>query len=115
MTQECIFCRIANKEIPSQMVYADDSVVAFRDIQPVAPVHVVIIPRKHIPSLAAASEADSAVLGHVLQVARIVAEQEGVAESGYRVVNNCGPDALQTVQHVHFHLIGGKALGWPPG
>lgn len=115
MAQDCIFCRIAEKQIPAQVVYEDDAVVAFRDIEPQAPVHVVIIPRKHISSLATATEADTEVLGHILQVARIVGEQEGVAASGYRVANNCGPDALQTVQHVHFHLLGGRKFGWPPG
>lgn len=113
--RDCIFCRIAGREVPAKVVYEDEQVLAFRDIEPQAPVHIVIIPRRHIISLAQSSTDDEQLLGHILSVARKVAEDEDLAISGYRVVNNCGPDALQSVKHLHFHLLGGRKLGWPPG
>lgn len=112
---DCIFCRIAAGEIPSDIVYEDEQVVAFRDINPQAPVHVVIIPRRHIASLATSEAQDVCVLAEMLKVAKEVAKGLGIEASGYRVVNNCGRDAQQSVQHIHFHVLGGRALGWPPG
>jgi histidine triad (HIT) family protein len=113
-TDPCIFCKIAAGEIPSKAVYEDDDVFAFHDLHPQAPVHVLVIPRKHIASLNDASEEDRALLGRILLRVRELAEQLGV-DSGYRVVNNCGASAGQSVFHVHFHLLGGRAMGWPPG
>ncbi len=109
---DCLFCRIVAGEIPAQLVYEDDHAVAFRDINPQAPVHVLVIPRKHIPSIASL---DGQECGHQMAAIRNVAEQQGVADSGYRVVTNHGPDAQQSVFHLHWHVLGGRALGWPPG
>jgi histidine triad (HIT) family protein len=108
-----IFKRIIDKEISADIVYEDDRCLAFRDVNPQAPVHVLVIPRKGIPSLAAATNEDSALLGHLLSVVRTLATQLGVA--GYRVVINCGPDAGQTVDHLHLHMLGGRKMSWPPG
>jgi histidine triad (HIT) family protein len=112
---ECIFCRIARGEAPSTIVYEDDRVVAFRDLNPGAPMHVLVIPRKHVPSLTALSADDDKTVGHLVRVASRLAAEEKIAESGFRLVANCGPDAGQSVDHVHFHLLGGRAMGWPPG
>lgn len=115
MAHDCLFCKIAAKQIPSNVVYEDEHVVAFHDINPQAPVHVVIVPRRHIASLAAAESTDVELLGRVVYTARVVAEQLGIASTGYRVVNNCGVHGQQTVQHIHFHVLGGRQLNWPPG
>lgn len=112
---DCIFCKVASGEI-GQLVYEDDQVAAFNDLNPQAPVHVLIIPKKHVEKLADVEDgADAALLGHILVVANKIAGDRGVAEEGYRVVVNNGPGAGQSVWHVHFHLLGGRALGWPPG
>ena len=110
-----LFEKIIAGEIPADIVYQDEHAVAFRDINPTAPTHVLVIPRKPIPSLAQASDEDMELLGRVLLVARDVARQEGVDGSGYRLVLNTGADAGQEVMHMHFHLLGGRGLGWPPG
>lgn len=108
---DCIFCKIINKEIPSEVVFEDERVLAFKDINPVAPVHLLVIPKKHMESLNDLKTEEEALAGHILVVARQLAEEFGVAESGYRVVNNCGEDGGQVVKHLHFHVIGGKPLG----
>ena len=109
---ETIFHKMAQgKIVPSSVVYQDEEVLAFRDIRPVAPVHIVIIPKTPISSLAGATEQDKGVLGHILWVAHLLAEQEGIAESGYRVVTNSGEDSTREVEYLHFHLLGGKRLG----
>lgn len=110
-----IFSKIIAKEIPAQIVYEDDRVLAFRDIAPKAPTHILVIPKKEIATLADASAADEGLLGHLLLVAEKVARQEGLAASGYRLVINNGRDAGQAVAHIHVHLLGGRALQWPPG
>ena len=110
-----IFERICAKEIPADIVYEDEQIVAFRDIKPVAPTHVLIIPRKPIATLEAASPADQAVLGHLLLKASQIAAQLGLTASGYRLVLNNGRDAGQEVPHLHFHLLAGRKLAWPPG
>ena len=112
---DCLFCGIASGEIPGDIVYRDDSVVAFRDIDPKAPVHLLIIPRKHIASVMELGAGDGETLGHAMEVARRLAQENGLSERGFRVVVNCGPDAAQSVDHIHLHLLGGRALGWPPG
>lgn len=109
-----IFKRIINREIPAEIVYEDDLSLAFRDINPQAPTHIVIIPKQEIPSLAQSSDQDEQVLGHLLVVARKIAEQLKLT-NGYRTVINCGADGGQTVFHLHVHLLGGRSLGWPPG
>lgn len=112
---DCLFCKIIAGAIPAQIVYQDDQVTAFRDIQPRAPVHVLLAPNRHLASLAEAEAGDVALLGALLRGAAVVARQEGVAAGGYRVVVNTGPDAGQSVAHLHLHLLGGRALAWPPG
>ena len=112
---ECIFCRIAAGGIPAAIVYQDDMVVAFRDINPKAPVHILAIPRKHIPSLSSLSPEDDALVGRLVRIAAQLADEDSAAERGFRVVANCGPEAGQSVDHVHFHLLAGRPLGWPPG
>jgi histidine triad (HIT) family protein len=109
----CLFCRIANKEIPASIVAESEHCVAFRDINPQAPVHILVIPREHVPSLNQAS--DPALVGRLALFAAELAAKEGIAEGGYRTVINTNADAGQTVFHVHLHLLGGRRLGWPPG
>ena len=113
--QDCLFCKIVAGQIPAQVVYNDERVLAFQDINPQAPVHVLVIPREHIESLNDAGRGDEAPLGHLLRVAARVANEQGVAESGYRTVVNTGAGAGQSVFHLHLHVIGGRALSWPPG
>jgi histidine triad (HIT) family protein len=111
---ECIFCKIANKDIPSKIVYEDDRIVVFHDLQPQAPVHVLIIPKKHISSMDDLQVEDTELIGYLMvKVKDIAAELE--LENGYRLVNNCGEDGLQTVKHLHFHLLGKRKMTWPPG
>lgn len=112
---QTIFQKIIDREIPAEIVYEDDHCLAFRDNNPQAPTHVLVIPRKPVESIAELAEEDAALLGHMWLVIRNLARTEGLAESGYRVVVNCGKDAGQTVDHLHFHLLGGRALTWPPG
>jgi len=108
---DCIFCKIIRKEIPSSVVYEDDRVVAFNDIQPVAPVHVLIVPRQHIESVRELTGENAGCLIDIHMAANKVAEKLGVKDRGFRLINNCGPDAGQTVPHLHYHLIGGLKLG----
>ena len=113
--QNCIFCKIAAGEIPAAKVFEDERAFVFRDINPQAPTHALVIPRAHVASLNEAGEADEALLGHLLLVAARVARDGGLAEDGYRTVVNTGAGAGQTVFHVHVHLLGGRSLAWPPG
>ncbi len=113
MTPDCLFCRIVRKEIPAQVVAETDDCLAFRDITPQAPVHILVIPKAHVASLDAAT--DAAQIGRLSLLAAEIARNEGIAEAGYRTVVNTGAAAGQTVLHVHLHLIGGRALAWPPG
>jgi histidine triad (HIT) family protein len=112
---ECIFCRIVSKEIPANLVYQDEQVTAFRDLNPQAPTHVLLVPNQHIANTEALEPQHDAVVGAVMRAARTIARTAGVAESGYRLVVNTGRDANNTVAHLHVHLLGGRALGWPPG
>lgn len=111
---DCLFCKIINGEIPSNKVYEDDQVFAFRDIAPQAPTHILIIPKQHIKSAAEIDESNSAVVARIFEVAAKIAKQEGL-DDGFRIVNNCGDIAGQTVKHLHFHLMGGREFGWPAG
>ncbi len=113
MADDCLFCRIVRGEIPAKVVKSTNSCLAFRDMDAQAPVHVLVIPRRHVASLDAAD--DAALLGEVMHCAAEVARQEGVAESGYRTVINTNSDALQSVAHLHVHVIGGRRMKWPPG
>ena len=108
---DCLFCKIIKGEIPSDIVYEDDEILAFRDIEPMAPVHVLVIPKKHIESLSKLELEDEALVGKIYGVIKKIAKQEGISESGFRVVTNSGEDGRQTVKHLHFHLLGGKKLG----
>lgn len=112
MSEDCIFCKIANHEIPSNFVYEDEQVVAFNDLNPIAPTHVLIVPKEHKLNLSQYGKEDEQLLGHVLVVAAHIARELGLEESGYRVITNAGPDAGQTVMHTHFHLLGGRKLGF---
>ena len=111
--ESCLFCRIANHELPSKIVHEDDQVVAFHDIKPQAPVHILVIPRKHLATLNDVSADDAALMAKLFDVARKLAKQFGVSESGYRTVFNVGEDTGQTVFHLHLHVIGGRKLSWP--
>lgn len=111
---DCIFCKIAAGEIPSTKVYEDDTVVAFNDLDPQAPIHVLIIPKEHIASAAEINESNSAVVAHIFEVAAKIAAEKGLKD-GFRIVNNCGDSAGQSVKHLHFHLMGGRDFGWPAG
>ncbi len=110
---DCIFCKIVSGQIPSQRVYEDDQVLAIRDINPQAPVHVLILPKQHIVSVMELT--DSRLLGRMTVAAAQVAKREGIAERGFRLVTNTGPDGGQAVPHLHFHLLGGRQMEWPPG
>ncbi len=110
-----LFEKIVDREIPAQIVYEDDLVIAFKDVKPQAPIHVLIVPKKPIPRIALAESADNKVLGHLLLKAAEIARSLGVAETGFRLVFNNGPDAGEAVPHLHCHIIGGRRLGWPPG
>lgn len=112
---QTLFEKIVARQIPATIVYEDEFVLAFRDIKPVAPTHVLIVPKKPIPRIADAAPDDHKVLGHLLLKAAQVAEQLGLKKSGYRLVINNGPDAGESVPHLHCHILGGRALGWPPG
>ncbi|MEI2780777.1 MAG: histidine triad nucleotide-binding protein [Candidatus Competibacter sp.] len=112
---DCIFCKIAAGEIPAAKLYDDGEVLAFRDINPEAPVHLLVIPRRHIATLNDLTEADAALIGRLYLAAKRVAAESGVADSGYRTVINCNRAAGQIVFHVHLHLLAGRELGWPPG
>ena len=111
----CLFCKIVSKEIPAQIVHENDHVVAFRDLRPVAPIHVLVIPKRHITGLHESTAADAPLLGEVMLAARDVAEKLGLDAMGYRTVVNNGPDAGQSVLHLHVHVLGGRTLAWPPG
>lgn len=112
---ECLFCKIAAKEIPADIVHLSDRVMAFRDINPKAPTHILLIPRNHVESVAQVTEDHGKLLAELMLAATHLAKAEGVDGSGWRVVTNVGPDAGQSVQHLHFHLLGGRAMSWPPG
>jgi histidine triad (HIT) family protein len=111
----CIFCRIASGDIPSTVVYEDEHVVGFRDLNPQAPTHVLVVPRRHIATLNDIDAADAELVGRMYLAAKAVAAADGIAEPGYRTVFNCNADAGQTVFHLHLHVLGGRIMDWPPG
>jgi histidine triad (HIT) family protein len=115
MSEKTIFKKIIDREIPADIVYEDDKCLAFRDVSPQAPVHILLIPKAEITSLNEVTAENAATIGYLMAVIHKIAEAAGVAETGYRVVSNCGRDAMQSVQHLHFHILGGRGLGWPPG
>lgn len=115
LNEDCVFCKILAGDIPADIVYESDTVCAFRDINPQAPTHAVIIPRQHIATINDIGEDDRTIVGSLFLAAQEIAHQEGVAEQGYRVVMNCNQAAGQTVFHIHLHILGGRSLSWPPG
>jgi histidine triad (HIT) family protein len=115
MNDECVFCKIIAGEIPSQQIYRDEQVTAFRDIHPAAPTHILIVPNRHIASINALAPEDEQLVGHMFAVAGQLAEQEGISDSGYRLIVNTGPDAGQVVFHLHLHLLGGHRMRHPMG
>jgi len=112
---DCIFCKIANGEIPTDFLYEDDKVAAFKDINPAAPVHILVVPKVHIASALELTDENSDLVSHIFMVAGKLARELGFADKGFRIVNNCGEDGGQTVGHIHFHMLAGRNLGWPPG
>src|SRR5687768_7101489 len=110
----CLFCRIAAGEVPADIVHEDDLVLAFRDINPKAPTHLLLIPRRHVASAADLAETDAEMLGRLFAMGARLAREAGIAERGFRLVTNSGPAAGQSVDHLHFHLLGGRSMGWPP-
>lgn len=112
---DCLFCKIANSEIPAKIIYQDDKIVVFDDINPQAPVHKIIIPRKHVATLNDLQPEDTTLVGHMIQSAVKLAQELGIAQEGYRLVNNCNAGGGQTVFHIHMHLLGGRQMSWPPG
>ena len=115
METSCIFCKIAAREIPADIVRESDRLVAFRDTNPQAPTHILLVPKEHITSIAEIEDGHGALLADIAQAATHLAKTEGIEESGWRLVTNVGPDAGQTVFHLHVHLLGGRSMGWPPG
>ncbi|MDR2732498.1 MAG: histidine triad nucleotide-binding protein [Fibromonadaceae bacterium] len=113
--EDCLFCKIANHEIPAEILYEDDRIMAFRDISPQAPVHFLLVPKKHIENLMEAGESDEVLLGHMLFCAQKIAKEQGCEEKGARFVFNCKTDGGQTVNHLHLHVLGKRQLYWPPG
>ena len=112
---ECLFCRIVKKEIDGKILYEDDDILAFKDINPQSPVHVLIIPKKHISGVTELGEEDKELVGKIFLAAKQIAGKQSVYQCGFRIVVNSGPDAGQAVEHLHFHLLGGRKLNWPPG
>ena len=111
----CLFCKIINKEIPSKIVYEDEHVLAFEDLTPQAPVHILVVPKKHISTSLDIEEEDNELIGRMFRAANAIAKEKGIAEKGFRAVMNCNREAGQTVFHIHLHLLGGRAMHWPPG
>jgi histidine triad (HIT) family protein len=111
----CLFCKIVARQIPATIVYGDEQVTVFRDINPQMATHVLVVPNRHIADTQALTPDDDVLIGSVVRAAQAVAQQEGLAERGYRLVFNTGPDALNSVPHLHMHLLGGRTMGWPPG
>jgi len=112
---DCLFCRISSKTIPAKIIYEDPDAIVFEDISPQAPVHVLIVPRKHIPTALDIADEDKPLIGHLFRIASRIAEKKGIAESGFRLLMNTNAEAGQSVYHIHLHLLGGRQMHWPPG
>ncbi|MGH7792349.1 MAG: histidine triad nucleotide-binding protein [Thermodesulfobacteriota bacterium] len=113
--EDCIFCKIVKREIPATLVYEDEISLAFRDITPKAPTHILVIPKKHIRTVVEVKEEDKPLMGHLISIASGIAKKEGISEKGFRLVINCGLESGQSVWHIHIHLLGGRKMTWPPG
>ena len=112
---DCVFCKIADGKIPSDVIYEDEDVIAFNDLDPQAPIHFLVIPKKHIESIASLEETDHKIVGHIFDVIKKIAKDKELNDKGYRVISNVGEDGGQTVPHLHFHVLGGRGFKWPPG
>ncbi len=112
---KCIFCEIAEKKIPAKIIYEDEFVMAFDDINPQAPLHILVIPKRHIPTILDINEEDNLLLGYLFQIANKIAKDKKIAERGFRLIINCNPEAGQTIYHLHLHILGGRLMHWPPG
>jgi len=112
---ECLFCKIVEKKLPAKIVYEDDLAVAFEDTNPQAPIHTLVVPKKHISTNLDLREEDNTLIGHLLLVANKIATSKGIADRGFRLVMNCNPESGQTVFHIHLHILGGRRMHWPPG
>ncbi|SHH65614.1 histidine triad nucleotide-binding protein [Sporanaerobacter acetigenes] len=112
---DCIFCKIAHGEIPTDKIYEDDKVIVFNDINPQSPVHFLVIPKEHISSIKEIDENNVSIISHIVLIIKKIAKEKGLDEKGYRIINNCGEYGGQTVEHLHFHVLGGRQLLWPPG
>ncbi len=115
MNEDCIFCKIASGQFGTEFLYESGEIVAFRDIHPRAPIHFLVIPKKHIPKVSDIQPDDEVLIGKMVAVANIIAKQENISETGYRLIFNCGRDSGQDVFHIHLHVLGGRKLNWPPG
>ena len=115
MKKDCVFCKIINKEIPARFVFENEKIIAFHDIRPQAPIHILIIPREHIPTINDLEMKHKEIIGDMFLTAKQIAKQEGLSDPGYRLVFNCNHDAGQEVYHIHLHLLGGRRMMWPPG
>jgi len=115
MKEECIFCKIVKKEAPAEIIYEDDKILGFMDLNPKAPVHFLLIPKRHIPTLLNLKVEDTFLIGHIITTGVEIAKKLSIAQSGFRIISNCNEDAGQTVFHIHFHFMGGRFFSWPPG
>ncbi len=115
MSDDCLFCKISQGELDTELVYEDDKIAAFEDVNPQAPVHILLVPKKHIPTLLDLKEKDYELVGHIYKIANKLAEKYDIADEGFRIVSNCKEKGGQTVYHIHYHLLGGRNLQWPPG
>ena len=113
--EDCIFCKVVKGEIPSQKVYEDEKILAFNDVNPQAPIHILIIPKRHIDKLSSLEDKDKELIGYMFLIAKRIAKDKGINKTGYRIVGNCEKNAGQLVFHIHLHLLGGRKFGWPPG
>lgn len=111
----CLFCRIIERAVPSKIIYEDDQALAFEDINPQAPIHALVIPKRHVESIQEVRSTETSLLGHLLLTCTRIAQEKGIAASGYRIVTNTGRDAGQSIFHLHFHVLGGRPMAWPPG
>lgn len=112
---DCLFCKIIEKKIPSKILYEDEHVFAFEDVNPQAPIHILILPKKHVSTVLEISREDNELIGHLFQIVNKIAKDKGVAERGFRLVINCNPESGQTIYHTHLHLLAGRPMRWPPG
>lgn len=112
---ECIFCKIIERKLPAKILYEDELAIAFEDINPQAPAHTIVIPKKHISTVLDINEEENALVGHMFQIAKGIAKEKGIAERGFRLVMNCNPESGQEIYHIHLHVLGGRRMHWPPG